>query len=98
MPTVRVRVYAGLRIRLGWKERVIELDENCRSINCLLIYLPEVKNELERYMVKGYDPIILVNGRNIFLCRKLDEELSDGDEVDIFPPSAGGQAFLPSHE
>lgn len=90
MPTVKVRIYAGLRLRLGWKEKLIELNEDCRKVSCLLENLPEIKNELKKYIAKGYDPIILVNGRNIFLGKKLEEELDDGYILDIFPPSAGG--------
>ena len=34
--------------------------------------------------------IILVNGKNIFHIDKLETEVSDGDLVTLFPPSAGG--------
>jgi molybdopterin converting factor small subunit len=90
MPTVKIVIYAGLRIRLGWKERTVGLPDNCNNIECMLDNFPEIKKELSDYIEKGYTPIILVNGRNVFLGKGLKEEIHDNDRIDIFPPSAGG--------
>jgi len=90
MPTIKIVIYAGLRMKLGWKERTMTIQENCKTIECLLDHLSTIKRELKAYMDKGYTPIILVNGRNIFLGKGLKEEIRGGDRIDIFPPSAGG--------
>ncbi len=90
MPTVKIVIYAGLRMKLGWKEKTITIPEDCKTIECLLYHLPKVGRELQAYMDKGYTPIILVNGWNVFLGKGLKEEIRDGDRIDIFPPSAGG--------
>jgi len=90
MPTVEITIYAGLRIKLGWKEKKVTIPDHCTSIECLLDHLPNVKKELLAYMDKGYTPIILVNGRNVFLGKGLREKIHEGDRIDIFPPSAGG--------
>jgi MoaD family protein len=90
MSSVKVRIYAGLRMSLGWREKRVELDESCRKVKCFLDKLPEIQKELQRYIEKGYNPVILVNGKNVFLRKGMDEELNPGDVLDIFPPSAGG--------
>lgn len=90
---VVVKVFAVLRNELGWREKIVELDEGS-SIKDLLDRLPEIKklvivgDELhENYR-------IFVNGRFIGFLDGLDSKLSEGDVVAIFPAMAGGSLCL----
>lgn len=43
-----------------------------------------------KYRVDGGNLAIIVNGKNIALLDGVDTSLSDGDDVVIIPPTAGG--------
>ncbi len=88
MPTVEIHIYAGLRMSLGWKEKNIEIP-GCTSIAGLLKEAG-LWDALNSYIEKGYNPIILVNGSNIFLREGLEARVCGGERIDVFPPSAGG--------
>ena len=86
---IRVKVFFTLRERLGWKEKLVELPENTK-LRDLLDLLPAIKEEINRYRVRGYSMIIMINGRHAEFLGGLDAELHEGDEVAFFPPAAGG--------
>jgi len=86
---VRVKVFFTLRERLGWKEKLVELHENAR-LRDLLDLFPAIKEEFNRYRTKGYNMVVMINGRHVEFLGGLDAVLHDGDEVAFFPPAAGG--------
>lgn len=85
---VVVRVYGSLGEKLKWKRRTVELPKEKASLAEVINAIPflnEIINEetLDNYMV-------LINGINVIMLRRLLSEVNDGDEIDIFPPAAGG--------
>ncbi len=86
---VRVTVYMTLREKLGWSSKVVELKQGSR-LRDLLDALPRLRDEVRNYEDMGFQPVILVNGRHHVFLGGLDAPLSDGDEVAVFPPAAGG--------
>ena len=86
---VKVKAFFTLREKLGWKEKTVELPEGS-TVRDLIEVFPVIKQEIERYKSKGYNMIIMVNGRHIEFLNGLDTVLKDGDEIAFFPPAAGG--------
>ncbi|NQU66262.1 MAG: MoaD family protein [SAR324 cluster bacterium] len=76
----------------------LELEFSQVTIRQLLLHLSEIFGKGFQEMI--YDPndktgklisMVLVNGHNHRnLQDRLDHELKDGDNVDLFPPMAGG--------
>jgi len=87
-----VKFYANLRfITKKKEEEVAGVDE----IETLLEFLVRKYGSGFRGMIyKGGtlygNVIILVNGKNINYLSGLKTKLKEGEEVDIFPPVAGG--------
>ncbi|MFQ5710818.1 MAG: MoaD/ThiS family protein [Candidatus Geothermarchaeales archaeon] len=88
---VRVKVFASLRERLGWRER--EHDVEARDIKGLLeavggeLYDTIMDKERGR-LLPQYK--VLLNGRDIDFLEGLKTELKPQDEILIFPPVGGG--------
>ena len=81
---VRVRLFAMLRERAGWREREVELPSGSSIDDVWLWLLGEVPGiEGTRSSVR-----FAVNRR----YAAVDEVLSDGDELALIPPVAGGSA------
>jgi molybdopterin synthase sulfur carrier subunit len=89
---VTVKFYANLRVITKKKEEeVVGVDE----IGPLLEYLVgKYGSEFREMIYKGStlynNVIILVNGKNINYLSGLKTKLNEGEEVNIFPPVAGG--------
>ncbi|MFB3766432.1 MAG: ubiquitin-like small modifier protein 1 [Methanotrichaceae archaeon] len=90
---VHVRPFANFRAILG-KELNVELKEGS-TIKDLLDELISIKERLKPLVfddsggLREY-VILMKNRKNIDIPNPLDTELSDGDEVAILPPIAGG--------
>ncbi len=90
-PLILVRYYANLRDVTGKKEEHISADQ-------IYLLLDKLKSEygekFTRTLYRNGDLIgnvlILINGKNIRYLNGLNSKLNPGDEVDIFPPVAGG--------
>lgn len=90
---VVVRVFAVLRNELGWKEKIVELDEGS-SLRELLDRLPKIKKLLVVNDELNENYRVFVNGRFIGFLAGLDSKLFEGDVVAIFPAMAGGSVCL----
>jgi len=90
---IRVRVFGSLVKEIG-REHHLDLDEDAKMRDIIQI-ISRISNQnrsgyLGEYRVNGGDLAIIVNGRNIALLDEMDTALSDGDDVVIIPPTAGG--------
>lgn len=92
---LKVKFYSLFRINL--KSPGIEYEINDQITIDELInkldqdyegYFSQKLLDEDKSISKG--TIILVNGKNIFHINKLETNVSDGDVVTLFPPSAGG--------
>ncbi len=89
---IKVRSFAGFRSILG-RESVVELQQNSK-IEDLLGSLCAAHGDLKAMLFDQAglkeEVNILVNGKNIESLRGMKTELSEGDEVAIFPAAIGG--------
>ena len=51
---------------------------------------PNLKGEIWDGKDVNDDYLIMINGRNIEFLGGIEAKLSDGDEISMFPPAAGG--------
>jgi molybdopterin synthase sulfur carrier subunit len=89
---VKVRSFAGFRHILG-REREVELSEGSKVedlLNALCAAYGEIRALLFDQAGLKEDVNILVNGKSIDSLQGLETELSEGDEVAIFPAAIGG--------
>ncbi|HSD58988.1 MAG TPA: ubiquitin-like small modifier protein 1 [Methanotrichaceae archaeon] len=92
---VKVRSFAGFRHILG-RESEVELDQVDQEdkVGDLLNALCAAHGELRALLFDQAglkeDVNILVNGKNIESLQGMKTELSEGDEVAIFPAAIGG--------
>jgi len=85
---VRVRVYATLRERVKWSEKLVDVASSEVTLSELLERIPDLKRAIEEVGIGAF--IVLVNGHNIQLLQGLETRVRDGDVVDVFPQAAGG--------
>lgn len=85
---VIIKIYASLREKLKWNEKVIELPKEKASLAEVINAIPILNEIVNERTLNNY--MILINGVNIIMLKKLSSEVKDGDEIDIFPPAAGG--------
>jgi molybdopterin converting factor small subunit len=90
MMRIWVRGYLGLQTALGDRP-FIEIDANQVTIGDLLDQLALRDDTGVPALGTGGHLAVLINGRHAsHLPDKLDTVLTDGDQVAIFPPVAGG--------
>ncbi|BAB59950.1 molybdopterin converting factor subunit 1 [Thermoplasma volcanium GSS1] len=90
--SVTVRYYANLRSVTGKK---LEEFDGIKNIDDLISLLnQEYGEKFRKLMYNGNElypnVIILLNGNNINSIEGLKTPLKDGDNIDVFPPVAGG--------
>lgn len=85
--TIKIRVYATLRERLGWSVKDVEAKEEVK-LSELLEGIPELWKILVETGFENY--VILVNGHNYKLLNGLNTTIEKGSLVDVFPPAGGG--------
>lgn len=83
---IKIRYFAFLKDITGKDEE--EVNVNCEDVNCIIQFLSQKYGKrMEEVLKKGINGIrvaILVNG-------EMKDKISDGDEVAILPPPAGGE-------
>jgi molybdopterin synthase sulfur carrier subunit len=90
---VRVKAFAMLRDMVG-KESLIDLPDGS-TVRNLLDRIASRHRDFQGHVFASDGSLssfvtVLVNGRNILHIDGLQTLISDGDEVAIFPPVAGG--------
>ncbi|BDC18110.1 MoaD family protein [Acidianus sp. HS-5] len=83
---IKLKYFAFIKDITGKDEESIDL--NCDTIDCIIKFLSEKygkkMEEILKNGINGVKVTILVNG-------KISSTFSDGDEIAIFPPPAGGE-------
>ncbi len=90
---IHVRVFGSLAQLLGRKHTIIlEGEATLKTLtNELAKKTGQTRhNYFGNFKITGGDLAIMINGRNIAMLNGLDTKLSDGDDVVILPPTAGG--------
>lgn len=85
--TVKVRVYATLRERLGWSIKDVDVEEGAK-LSEVLEKTPDLWKTLIETGFENY--VILVNGHNYRLLEGLNTRVEKGSLIDVFPPAGGG--------
>ncbi len=83
---IKVKYFAFIKDITGKDEESIDL--NCNTVDCIIKFLSDKygkrMEEILRNGINGVKVVILVNGKS-------SSTFSDGDEIAIFPPPAGGE-------
>jgi len=90
---INVRVFGSLAPLLGRKHTIIlEREATLKTLtNKLAKKTGQTRhNYFGDFKITGGDLAIMINGRNIAMLNGIDTKLSDGDDVVILPPTAGG--------
>lgn len=83
---IKILVFASLREKLGWKEKVLEIDKEEVSLSEVLEKIPILKD----LMRGSNDYIILINGIDYGTLGGLKAKIKNNDAISIFPPAGGG--------
>jgi MoaE-MoaD fusion protein len=79
---VRVRLFAMLREKAGWSEHRLDLEQGSTIAHAWQAVLAETP------ALEPYAPVVRIARNGRYAAE--DEPLSDGDEVAVIPPVAGG--------
>ncbi len=90
MARIRIKVYFTLPERLGWREKIVEIDGDELRFIDLLGKMPDLEKIYRDYEGRGFPLVVMINGRRIEFLGGENAILRDGDEIAIFPPAAGG--------
>lgn len=92
MVRVRVRVFASLRERLGWKEKEVEFE--AATVEGLLKKIEDESGAGHHIIIHegGLSPHykVFLNDKDIGSLNGLETRIRSGDSVLIFPPISGG--------
>ncbi len=87
---VKIKVFATLRDKLGWKEKICEVGEES-TVGCVLEGIGEIREIVfDRDGKVNSEYRIFINGRYIDFAGGLNGVLKDYDEIAVFPAIAGG--------
>ena len=78
---IEVRLFGGLKRHTGGVKKIGLSSEDVKSVIDILHTINVPKGEVGQ---------VLVNGAPVESSRSFNDEVSDGDEVDFYPVSAGG--------
>ncbi len=91
MVCVSVKMYATVREASGIEEVQVDASNLAELLEALVsLAEPDLKRLLNTGAPRSDVLVVLLNGRNITPMDPSSVELSEGDEVAIFPPVSGG--------
>ena len=94
MPKVKVVLFAVFREVAGWREKEVDVEDGVtvgELVNKVLKDNPKLRETIEELKQRGFDYIVLVNGRHVdYLEDQWNYKLREGDRIAILPPAGGG--------
>lgn len=94
MPKVKIVLFAVFREVAGWREKEVSVEDGVtvgELVDKVLKDNPKLRKTVEELKQKGFDYIVLVNGRHVdHLEDQWNYRLREGDRVAILPPAGGG--------
>lgn len=94
LPKVKVVLFAVFREVAGWREKEVDVEDGVtvgELVNKVLKDNPKLRETIEELKQRGFDYIVLVNGRHVdYLEDQWNYKLREGDRVAILPPAGGG--------
>jgi len=94
LPRVKVVLFAVFREVAGWREKEVYVEDNVtvgELVDRILRDNPKLREVVEELRQKGFDYIVLVNGRHVdYLENRWNYILREGDRIAILPPAGGG--------
>ncbi|MCJ2532791.1 MAG: MoaD family protein [Candidatus Thermoplasmatota archaeon] len=91
MARVSVKMYATVREASGMDEVQVDASNLAELLDALVSLAdPGLRRLLSTGAPRSDVLVVLLNGRNITPVDPSSVELSEGDEVAIFPPVSGG--------
>jgi MoaD family protein len=89
MAAIAIRLSAGYAGVSSQREVVCTGDTVGELLDDLVVHQPQLRGRLRREDGSTYLGVFL-NGRNIRVLDGLDTPVTDGDEIRLVPPIAGG--------
>ncbi len=89
MARVTINVYTSLREKLGWKTKVVIVNDDA-TLEDVVKSVQDLWNALREFIERGWTPMILVNGVHADLKGGMRVRVKDGDVIDVFPAAGGG--------
>jgi len=94
LPKVKVVLFAVFREVAGWREKEVDVEDGVtvgELVNKVLKDNPKLRETIEELKQRGFDYIVLVNGRHVdYLEDQWNYKLREGDRIAILPPAGGG--------
>lgn len=88
---IKVLVFASLREKLGWKEKILEINKEGEvSLSEVLERIPILKDLIMKSSGSSNEYIILINGIDYETLGGIKAKIKNNDVISIFPPAAGG--------
>ncbi|MFW5980351.1 MAG: MoaD/ThiS family protein [Halanaerobiales bacterium] len=91
---VKVNFYSLFKINLSSTGEVYSLEENITVKDLIKKLDNDYNGYFSEKLLKNNEikkgSIVLINGKNILHINGLNSVITNDDEIDLFPPSAGG--------
>jgi len=92
--SIEVKFYSLFRLNLKTAGVEYEIDDPITLQKLINKLDEEFDNYFSEKLLESGEikpgSIILLNGKNILHLNKLNTKIKDGDQITLFPPSAGG--------
>jgi len=91
---IKVKFYSLFKINLKSSGEEYEIQEDILVTDLIDMLDADYDGYFSQKLLDAGEispgSIILINGHNVIHLNGLDSKIEDGDEITLFPPSAGG--------